>query len=688
MDVASFPRSGVILFGPNSLHALVSSNIINQVEALLASHKIPEAKALADQYKTKLGKKQYTEGEEAQELQYVYQRIGMQCFAETRFEEAGECFLDGDLDPRVVLSFYPDLIGSLLSSEDSVTLYSGIEECLPSETSVEDIIRNYSPYMSPNTRSAPPTTELRTIYLANAQTMLEKLLQGQRHKRHPQHPGKAQTKDKGKVLQVDIITDTVLAKIYALSEKTQALYELLQDRHDVDLAEVEPVLKSAGRNRALCMIYKQGGHNEKLLEAWSLIAQGEWSEEDVTDPLGDMLELLSREKDRVLVQKWGLWITERDPERGLKLLISRDTGKRKDNRGSEASLLQELQELNPAAGLKYLEHLVLQKRSVLPEFHTQLALACIDQVLEYLQDTAVSKLWRAKASSYASSTSEATFVSYFLSTTPNSESKHARLKTIMLLQGSKFYDVQLIRERLSPHSGILRTELAIVEGKLENHKSSLSILVHDIHDTVAAKAYCALGGAILPSRLTQAIGEQCGLQSWTSVFGLQPATLKNAATTTTDDALKYTLTKILLEVFMNEGKPSFEKAAQLLNAQAAHMDVIEALTMIPDDWPLTLPVPFLASSLRRVLHERHEGQIVKAIAAAQNLKVSEDSWAVIREQGYVVEEADSDDEDKKGDMEYVNEKTMEAPTSTSAVDIELSEKASTLGGTYGVESVP
>lgn len=44
--------------------------------------------------------------------------------------------------------------------------------------------------------------------------------------------------------------------------------------------------------------------------------------------------------------------------------------------------------------------------------------------------------------------------------------------------------------------------------------------------------------------------------------------------------------------------------------------------MIPDDWPLTLPVPFLASSLRRVLHERHEGQIVKAIAAAQNLKVT------------------------------------------------------------------
>lgn len=78
----------------------------------------------------------------------------MQCFAETRFEEAGECFLNGDLDPRVVLSFYPDLIGSLLSSEDSVTLYSGIEECLPSETSVEDI----SEYL------VPPFTHTLSFY--------------------------------------------------------------------------------------------------------------------------------------------------------------------------------------------------------------------------------------------------------------------------------------------------------------------------------------------------------------------------------------------------------------------------------------------------------------------------------------------------------------------------------------------
>lgn len=80
MDVASFPRSGVILFGPNSLHALVSSNIINQVEALLASHKIPEAKALADQYKTKLGKKQYTEGEEVSRVSSV-QVVGLRADA-------------------------------------------------------------------------------------------------------------------------------------------------------------------------------------------------------------------------------------------------------------------------------------------------------------------------------------------------------------------------------------------------------------------------------------------------------------------------------------------------------------------------------------------------------------------------------------------------------------------------------
>ena len=71
--------------------------------------------------------------------------------------------------------------------------------------------------------------------------------------------------------------------------------------------------------------------------------------------------------------------------------------------------------------------------------------------------------------------------------------------------------------------------------------------------------------------------------------------------------------------------------------------------MIPPEWPLRILSTFVTRSLRRTLHAHHEGQIVKAISAGQNLAVAEQTWSVIREQGAIVEEALDDDEDDGGE---------------------------------------
>jgi len=113
----------------------------------------------------------------------------------------------------------------------------------------------------------------------------------------------------------------------------------------------------------------------------------------------------------------------------------------------------------------------------------QLATICVDQVLDSLKDASVSKLWRAKgtlhlldsslfadcalASSYASSARTTPFLSYFLSTTPDSKHKRNRLKTILFLHGSNAYDPTPIERRLreSEGRGALALEAAIVYGK-------------------------------------------------------------------------------------------------------------------------------------------------------------------------------------------------------------------------------
>ena len=50
---------------------------------------------------------------------------------ETRFEDAGFCLFQGELDPRILISYFPDLRGALLDADPTLDVFSGIAECMP-----------------------------------------------------------------------------------------------------------------------------------------------------------------------------------------------------------------------------------------------------------------------------------------------------------------------------------------------------------------------------------------------------------------------------------------------------------------------------------------------------------------------------------------------------------------------------
>ena len=72
-------------------------------------------------------------------MRYVNQRLGFQCFTETLFEDAGNRFYEGELDPRVLISYYPELRGNLFAEDDTVDVMAGVAEYMPQEDSVDDI---------------------------------------------------------------------------------------------------------------------------------------------------------------------------------------------------------------------------------------------------------------------------------------------------------------------------------------------------------------------------------------------------------------------------------------------------------------------------------------------------------------------------------------------------------------------
>ncbi|TFK48950.1 hypothetical protein OE88DRAFT_1633535 [Heliocybe sulcata] len=680
----SFPRSGILVLGSNTVQSLVPATLVSQAESLLENHRISEAIDLAEQQRKRLQSKLTAEYDETEELHYVFQRIGLQCFSETMFEDAGKYLLNGELDPRILVSYFPEYRGALFAPDDAIDMFAGVAEYLPEEDTVADLIaqnlvRNYSPHLKPNTREARPTVELSDILKDEARGMLYTVLQGWRRK--------GRVEDKGLAVVRDVV-DTVLTKMHAENGDTPELHKMLDSDNDVLLEEVEPILIQSHQFNVLCKLYRQRGQERKLLDAWAKLAEGEWADEDLPDPLTTMFDYLSEKRDRALIQRWGVWFSTKDPERGLKLLISRDAGKRAGKAEDELALLERLRDASPVAAAQYLQHLVLQRRSTNRELHQQLAMACIDQVLACMVDDNVTKLWRAKVSSYSSSTStssSSSFLAYFNSTTPDSESKRIRLKTILFLQGSNLYDPEPVKQRLADYAKVFPLELAIVEGKLGHHREALSVLMQTLHDSRSAESYCTLGGDVVTTRLALSIGEKHDLLLFASLLsGSVPGAKSRAPRMmarqqSADEDTRKKLLGILLEVCMSGGELMAESTARLLNSQAMNLDIVDVISLVPPDWPLNLMSSFLTRSFRRSLHSMHEGQIVKNISMAQNTEVAERTWVVIREQGAVIEEPAEDDEDgeatgeKEKIGEILNEKFglhEEAPVDAIQVDEE------------------
>ncbi|KAJ7598879.1 hypothetical protein C8J56DRAFT_1157947 [Mycena floridula] len=678
---ARFPRSGVVVLGSNSILSLVPSTLVSQAEALLEAHRIQDAVDLADQQHNKIYGNLTVDQDQADELRYVYQRIGCQCFTETLFEDAGTNFFKGELDPRLLISYYPELRGGLFASEEALDVFAGVAEQMPSELSVDDIIvtnivRNYSPHLAPDTKSAPPTAELRKILGVTAQEMLEAFLRRCRTRALIDSHGAPQSKS------LHAAVDTVLAKLFAQFEKTKDLYTLIQESNDIVLSELEPVLKKTGQYYALSLLYKQHGEDSKLLEIWSKIIDGEWTDEDIKDPITNMVSLLTEKKDRALTQTWAIWLTNRAPETALKLLTTRDTGKRREKAEDDEALLAQIEETNSAAAIHFLEHLILQKRTLSKDLHMRYAKSCVEQVLLYLKDDSVSKLWRAKASSYASGRtgSSVSFISYFSSTTPDSESKRHRLKTALFLQVSQLYDVSVIRDMLLPFQKALTFEMAIVDGKLSNHRAALTSLVHDLHDSTSAEAYCALGGDLIPTKIALSIIENSGLQLHQNLWTTTQTDGKRKIITPTvkvvNEELKQDLLKILLEVYMNDSDLGTDRASHLLNSQGKNLDILDVISLVPADWSLNLLSSFLTRSFRRTLHQRHEGQILKTISAGQNLEVKEEAWLILRDEGMVVEEPADDEGTDEEETENEKFDEKDGAALVDGVDIHVEKRQS------------
>jgi hypothetical protein len=86
----------------------------------------------------------------------VYQAIGFKCFSETLFEDAGRNLFNGKLDPRMLVSYFPDLRGRLFEEgESEVDVFAGVADRMPDAKSIQELSKCPSSFLPSGPHPVP-----------------------------------------------------------------------------------------------------------------------------------------------------------------------------------------------------------------------------------------------------------------------------------------------------------------------------------------------------------------------------------------------------------------------------------------------------------------------------------------------------------------------------------------------------
>ena len=119
---------------------------------------------------------------------------------------------------------------------------------------------------------------------------------------------------------------------------------------------------------------------------------------DPEENLEEVVRALDKSQDPNLSNRYGIWVTQRDAEKGIKILTRKNT-KKSNSLKQQANLntssnsfeqleatLSQLHEIDLRAWEAVLESTVLSNKQQIPEFHLQLVELILGRIVEKLKD--------------------------------------------------------------------------------------------------------------------------------------------------------------------------------------------------------------------------------------------------------------------------------------------------------------
>lgn len=533
-------------------------------------------------------------------LEYIRQKISLVLFADliarplslpelqsTDLRISEGLLMEGGVDPRVILSLIPLLREEVIEGRQGIWIHGGLIS----------VVKRYS---STIRRS------FKDLAKGDILNLIKRYLGAWR-----QRKGFGSIADEVEVFQtVDAASLRVLLEqdVREVSNASKPspiraeMYALVDSGVDCFDRAIH-LLEQYKRLFVLSRLYQSRRLARKVLDTWRRIIEGENDEGGgLVDGENEVRKYLVNVKDTGLVDEYGTWLARRNPALGVQIFTN-DNSRVKWEPHQVVMLLRRKA---PDAVKVYLEHLVFGKKNT--RYANDLISYYLDSVLTVLEssDDARDILSESYESYRALHPPKPTYRQFIVENTVPFPWWHDRLRLLELIggtHGSDFsYDVSTVLSRIEPFEEHLVPESIILDGRQGRHKQALRLLTHGLGDYHTAVNYCLLGGASIfhPTSGSAAAMAAPSQEEQTLLFG-------------------YLLTEFLR---IEDVTDRLERTSELLARFGSWYDVREVLDMIPESWSVELVSGFLVSSFRRLVQEKNEATITKALSAAENLQIA------------------------------------------------------------------
>ncbi|KAH6654997.1 hypothetical protein BKA67DRAFT_516191 [Truncatella angustata] len=549
---------------------------------------------------------------------YIRQRAGVllltsflhpdkEPFSEPELRALEEVLIDSLLDPRVVLSLMPGVRNEVIETRRGIWIFGGVKKTAEDYISTDAFDKGRS-----GVNVLPPPTL----------QFLKRFLTAWRRKK-----GFGSIPDENEVFRtVDAALLAVLLELDKYSPPGSPRGKTIRSElnefvdNGVDCFErAETLIESYHRLFVLSRLYQSRRMAEEVLTTWRRIVEGERDDGgEFRDGEQRIRDYLAKISNQALVREYGVWLANRNPKLGVQVFAEE---KGRAPRFEPTQVVELLRQEAPDAVKYYLEYLVFGQGHTIHV--NELITYYLDIVISYLETSSEGRdMFAATYAAYRALRPMKPTYRQFLSENapPDDEVWQSRLRLLQLLGGQYDYNSAAIRDRITSLGAtapdLLVPETIILDGRERKHEDALRLLVHRLGDYDTAVAYCLRGGASI----------------YTPATTKAPKRRESAPPTENEQARLFRA--LLGEFFeIEDVSDRVEQTGMLLERFGGWFDVDEVLSLIPDSWSVDLVAGFLVRALRRMVVEKNETTVARALSSSQYLRVQHDLVVKVEEKG-------------------------------------------------------